>query len=99
MAQDAPLATAGSGDPAPEFTEVLESFIREKELKWLDESIPLLGGLSPRLAVSDPTRREDLVSLLDSFEVDEPGDFVSFDPARLKEGLGLREARDGGDGR
>ena len=34
------------------------------EQRWVDESIPALNGLTPRQALDDPTRREDLFSLL-----------------------------------
>ncbi|WP_328993247.1 hypothetical protein OG394_02950 [Kribbella sp. NBC_01245] len=33
----------------------------------LDESIPALAGATPRQAAGDPTRRDDLIKLLDSF--------------------------------
>jgi hypothetical protein len=36
--------------------------------KWVDESIPALGGMTPREALDDPTRREDLMRLLREIE-------------------------------
>lgn len=87
--------TVGSSDVAeesavpPDIAQAVVSFIRRKEDAWLDESIPALGGLTPRQAVSDPTRREDLVSLLEEFERDDDGGVVSFDVSRLKERLGI----------
>jgi hypothetical protein len=55
-------------DPAgPEIAAALEAFIRDYERKWLDEPIPALAGHTPREAAADPTRRGDLIRLLDSF--------------------------------
>ncbi|MEX0826167.1 MAG: SEC-C domain-containing protein [Acidimicrobiia bacterium] len=81
--------------PAEEVSEEerrhLEEWIREKERAWVDESIPALGGLTPRQAVDDPTRREDLLRLLRSLErwPDMPTNAVTFDPARLRALLGI----------
>jgi hypothetical protein len=58
----------------PEMLPVLDDFVRDYEVKWLDQSIPALEGTTPREAAADPTRREDLVRLLDSFpQAEEPG--------------------------
>ena len=63
------------------------------EDRWLDESIPALGGTT---LVKQPTthRREDLLSLLRSFErigpPSTPGS-LTFDPARLRRKLGLSD--------
>ena len=76
-------------DPdAPEVTEMLDEFIREYEAKWLDEPIPALDGHTPRQAAEDPTRRADLIKLLDSFPADEdaPGRMSA---ERLRSALGL----------
>jgi hypothetical protein len=74
-----------------EWTAVLEDTIRRKEESWLDEQIPALGGLTPRQAVSDPTRREDLITLLNEFDRTEdlPPQTLSFDASRLRKALGL----------
>ena len=71
--------------------EIVAQVIREKEVAWLDESIPALGGLTPRQAADDPTRREDLMALLVEFERrDLPGTgFTSFNTERLRALLGL----------
>lgn len=60
------------GDEAPELgdapdDEVIREFIREREIEWCDEPVPALGGVTPRQAVADPTRRNDVISLLRSF--------------------------------
>jgi hypothetical protein len=54
----------GPGDVPDEVREALEQHIAETEQRWVDESIPALGGLTPRQALDDPTRREDLMALL-----------------------------------
>jgi hypothetical protein len=72
----------------------LEQWIREKEEAWVDESIPVLGGLTPRQAAADPTRREDLLSLLRSLDrgPELPANAMVFDPDRLRALLGIEEA-------
>ena len=67
---------------------MLDEFIREYEAKWLDEPIPALDGHTPRQAADDPTRRGDLIKLLDSFPADDdtPGRMSA---ARLRSALGL----------
>lgn len=79
-------------ETSPEAQALLERFIREKEEEWVDESIPALGGLTPRQALDDPTRREDLFTLLREMEGAQPLPSTgarSFDPARLRELLGI----------
>jgi len=84
-------------DPPPELLEALDEFMREKEIAWVDESIPALGGLTPRQAALDPTRREDLERLLremdrgtetESHQVTQVGRGrgwgAGFDPTRLR---------------
>ncbi|MGH3824514.1 MAG: hypothetical protein ACRDRA_17020 [Pseudonocardiaceae bacterium] len=67
----------------------LDQFIRDYERKWLDEPIPVLAGHTPRQAAADPTRRGDLIRLLDSFPThhDNPG---TMSPDRLRTALDLR---------
>ena len=55
----------------PELAAILDEFIRDYEAKWLDEPIPALDGHTPRQAADDPTRRGDLIKLLDSFPAGE----------------------------
>lgn len=79
----------GALDPEePAVAEALDDFIREYETKWLDEPIPALDGHTPRQAADDPTRRGDLIKLLDSFPADDgtPG---RMSPERLRVALGL----------
>ena len=58
----------------PEIASFLEERIREHEASWIHEKIPALDGYTPTQAAADPTRREDLIRLLDSFpETGNPG--------------------------
>lgn len=79
-----PASTLDPNDPA--IADVLEQFIRTHEQAWLDEPIPALSGVTPREAAADPTRRPDLIRLLDSFGPAAPG---TMDSDRLRAQLGL----------
>lgn len=71
----------------PEVAAALEQVTLQYEQAWLDEAIPALSGRTPRECAADPTRRPDLIRLLDTFpEVDAPG---AMSPARLRAALGL----------
>ena len=74
-----------------EILQAVRDLMREREDAWLDESIPALGGCTPRQAAADPTRREDLAALLNEFDRRGavPSPAVTFDVARLREQLGL----------
>lgn len=88
LAAQLPVAE-GPLDPGdPEVAAMLDAFIREYEANWLDEPIPALDGHTPRQAADDPTRRGDLIKLLDSFPADEgtPGRMSA---ERLRSALGL----------
>ena len=77
-------------DPAadPAIAAALKEMARNYETAWLDEPIPALAGHTPRECAHDPTRRPDLIRLLDSFSEDDgrPG---TMSPARLRAALGL----------
>jgi hypothetical protein len=63
------------------------------EQRWVDESIPALGGLTPRQALDDPTRREDLFALLRemrSFEL--PDGAVGMSVDRIQRLLGIERS-------
>ncbi|MFC9767715.1 SEC-C metal-binding domain-containing protein [Rhodococcus jostii] len=71
----------------PEIAAVLDEHIRGYEQRWLDETIPALDGHTPRACAADPTRRDELIRLLDSFPQQErPG---AMSAHRLREALGL----------
>jgi hypothetical protein len=86
-----PLSAPGAAlDPdGPELAAALTEFIRAQEQAWLDAPIPALSGATPREAAADPTRRPDLVRLLDSYDTPTAAGVVSMDPARLRSALGL----------
>lgn len=72
----------------PELEETLRTYIKMRERKWVDESIPALGGLTPRAALNDPKGRRLLIDLLADFDSypEGPG---TMSTARLRELLGL----------
>ncbi|MCL1587013.1 MAG: SEC-C domain-containing protein [Actinomycetia bacterium] len=74
--------------PPPEVAEFLAEHMARLEDEWLDEQIPALQGLTPREAAADPTRREDLIALLNSFDGFGRQD-GTFDVDRLRRELGL----------
>jgi hypothetical protein len=90
LAKQLPVTGKDALDPDdPKAAAALEKFIRDYETKWLDEPIPALDGHTPRQAADDPTRRGDLIKLLDSF----PSGKASrggMDADRLRTALGLR---------
>lgn len=82
----APDSLLDSDDP--EVVAMIEQMVRQHETAWVDESLPALGGVTPRQAAADPTRRGDLERLLQSFEgyPSHPG---AMDVSRLRAELGL----------
>ena len=66
----------------------LAEFIRDYESNWLDERIPALDGHTPRQAAADPTRRDDLIKLLDTFPAGEAAR-GGMDADRLRDALDL----------
>jgi hypothetical protein len=89
---DGPVRTPGAGgvdidDPA--IRAVLADYIADMERRWLDESIPALGGRTPRQAADDPIGRAELTRLLASFPVPDEGAIGMMDPDRLAAALGL----------
>ena len=90
LAQQQAPAGAGVVDPTdPEMAALLDRLIRHYETKWLDEPIPALDGHTPRQAADDPTRRADLLKLLDSFPAGAAA-HGGMDADRLRDALGLR---------
>jgi len=72
---------------SPEVAAALEEMVRTIEEAWLDEKIPALSGFTPRECAADPTRRADLIRLLDTFpDTGAPG---AMSPTRLRTALGL----------
>jgi len=83
------LTDRGCGGRTSSLTGWSESGRRSNcAVTWLDEPIPALSGHTPRQCAEDPTRRPDLIRLLDSFPPDTgaPG---LMSPERLRSALGL----------
>lgn len=88
-----PAPTFSAPDPPPEqAAAVLEAFIRDNEQRWVDSSIPALGGRTPREAMAQggPALAE-LRALLDDLQSrsrEVPG---GMDIAQIRTALGLRD--------
>ena len=69
LAARSPATPATFIDPAadPAIAAALEEMARRYEAAWLEEPIPVLAGHTPRECAKDPSRRPDLIRLLDSF--------------------------------
>ncbi|WP_408899719.1 SEC-C metal-binding domain-containing protein (plasmid) [Nocardioides sp. R1-1] len=78
------LSTLDAEDPA--IAAAVEEMIHQHEQAWFDQPIPALDGATPRQAAADPTRRPDLIRLLDSFGAPSPG---AMNADRLRAELGL----------
>lgn len=83
-----PVSGQSPLDPADPQAALLDEVIRGHEARWLDEPIPALAGRTPRQAADDPTRRGDLIKLLDTFPSG-AGAGAGMDADRLREALGL----------
>jgi len=77
--------------PPPEVVaQIEEQMLRQ----WIDESIPALGGLTPREAVKTPQGRQQVLALIEEAEAmqrrikKEPGVFTP-DYRKVKKMLGL----------
>ena len=81
-----PSPSASAPDDAA-LAEALEQVVREREQQWVDEPVPMLGGLTPR-AAADPIGRVDLDRLLRQYE-GRSGTPGTFDVARLRQLLDL----------
>lgn len=84
-------ASAGLSADEPVVRELLATFVAEQERKWIDESIPALGGRTPREAVVDPIGREQVRQLLDSFPEVSGDDVGAMSPRRLRSLLDLEQ--------
>jgi hypothetical protein len=77
----------------PELAQAMEEFIRRAEVNWVDETIPALGGLTPREAAADRAARPELEALLDdmAWQQRRAGGGGLMDPARVRALLGIPE--------
>lgn len=77
-------------DNSEDLTAAAERNIIEYEQRWVEEAIPALAGLTPRQALDDPTRREDLFALLRELRSHEPPrGAVGMSADRLEQLLGI----------
>lgn len=80
------------GGEQPELTpEVMAQVAEQFEQRWLADSIPALGGLTPREAAASPEMRPELEALLDDFawtQQRNPSPF-DMDLDRVRRELGL----------
>lgn len=72
-----------------EVRELVEQKMREYEQRWVDEPIPALGGLTPRQALDDPARREDLLALLRELRDGTPLDALGMSAEGIEALLGI----------
>jgi hypothetical protein len=84
---DAPTGMMDPNDPA--VRELMTQVIADHERRWIDESIPALGGRTPRDAVTDPIGREQVEQLLASFPVPDASDVGTMHPDRIRKALGI----------
>ncbi len=59
-----PMGEEGSEAPREEQQQVVHQVLEKHYRKWLDETAPTLGDLSPREAVADPERRPEVIAQL-----------------------------------
>jgi len=87
-----PGPASGIDESDPELISFMEAQQDRFEKQWCDEEVPALGGVTPRQAATDPTRRESLIRLLDEFDRQPvpPGAFT-MRPWRLRELLDLEQ--------
>lgn len=84
----------------PEAARAMDEFIRTYEANWVDESVPALGGLTPRAAAAHPTARRELEALLDDMTWQRRrspapgGHAATMDPARIRALLSIPERND-----
>lgn len=78
----------------PELAGAMEQVMRQFETTWVDESIPALGGLTPRQALADPKARPELEALLDdmAWQLRCAGGTGLMDPSRIRVLLGMNES-------
>lgn len=86
-------SVGGDADSSPDGPEISEDdldMIREQmEDRWISDHVPAFDGMTPRQAVDDPTRRDDVIKLIEDFECRPVIGFASYDFDRLRTKLGL----------
>ncbi len=70
--------------------EIARQVMEHLEQRWCTEPVPALAGLTPEQAVADPTRRDDVRRLIDSFPEPDPAHGrMGLRPSSLRDRLGL----------
>ncbi len=86
----AQLPSGPSPAPLEVDPEVVREVLESLEQRWCTEPVPALGGVTPQEAAADPTRRDDLARLIDTFPVMDPATrALGLRPEVLRERLGL----------
>ena len=82
---------AREAPPPPEVVEALREMIRQQEAAWLDQSIPALGGKTPRQAARAKKSRAALDLLLRDMECTQArfGSELQMDVKAIRAALGL----------
>ncbi len=96
------LDELGDAEEPTVMARLNEEIARQAQQRWLDDNVPALGGLTPRQAAADPTRREQLERLLSEFDRQDErirdldlgtggawGGPITYDTAFLRRELGL----------
>lgn len=90
LADHDPEEPTGMMDPNdPAVREMMTQVVADYERRWIDESIPALGGRTPRDAVTDPIGREQVEQLLATFPVPDASDVGTMNPDHIRKALGL----------
>ena len=78
-------------ESSPEMDEAMRQFREQYMQQWLDDSIPALGGLTPKQAAADPKHHAALKSLLRDVEYHESRlpPAQQCDMAKLRKQLGM----------
>ena len=96
QAQDLGLKVADmtppGADAQPELTpELIDQLTKTMDQRWMDNPVPALGNLTPRAAAIDPTRRDDLRKLLESFAaMPLTQGTLGLNPHRIAKELGIK---------
>lgn len=87
---DESLSEADPPADGPEIPETDLDMIRNQmEDRWMREHVPAFDGMTPRQALDDPTRRDDVIKLIEDFERRPVIGFGPYNWDRLRTKLGL----------
>ena len=84
-AEAEPQDMSGSALP-PDVADAIQD---QMEDRWLADHIPLFGGMTPREALADPTRRADVLQLLKELEARPVARLPPYNMTRMRQKLGL----------